>query len=368
MRIAHAMPFGATMLNDGGALFRLWAPAQARIDLVLKHPYGDEVIESLALEGGWREVRLDKVDAGQRYQWRVHPPAGRRTWKGDPPCARPRFAQQSRWRAPAQRADRSAPASNGTEGWTGRPWHEAVCYELHVGAFTPEGTFEAAMLKLPQLAELGITCVQLMPLSSFVGRFGWGYDGVLHYAPHAAYGRPDALKAFIQAAHRLGMMVMLDVVYNHFGPDGNYLSLYAPGFFTQRHHTPWGAGINFDGADAVPVREFFIHNALYWLTEYQFDGLRFDAVHAIQDDAQPDIMAELSRRVRAHCQGRQVHLVLENDFNDARRLDTPGTARPLRCPVERRFPPCPACAADRVKTRATTPNTHASPWPCWRDR
>jgi maltooligosyltrehalose trehalohydrolase len=323
MRVAHAMPFGAALLPEGGAVFRLWAPVSARIDLVLKRPDHDETIESTRDAEGWREVRVPHAQAGQRYQWRVHADPQSDGQEGGTPVLVPDPASRSNpdgVNLPSELVDPSR--FEWDEGWRGRAWHEAVTYELHVGAFTPEGTFDTAREHLPQLAELGITCIQLMPLSSFPGRFGWGYDGVLHYAPHAAYGRPDELKAFIQAAHRLGMMVMLDVVYNHFGPDGNFLSLYAPGFFTERHHTPWGAGINFDGAQAAPVREFFIHNALYWLTEYQLDGLRFDAVHAMLDDGSPDIMEELSARVRGACAGRHVHLVLENDFNDARRLHT----------------------------------------------
>jgi maltooligosyltrehalose trehalohydrolase len=322
MRIAHAMPFGATLLPEGGATFRLWAPVASRIELVLKHPNGDEALDAPLSDGGWREVHVPKAEAGQRYQWRVH--ADPRT-EGHGQQAAPVLVPDPASRSnpdgvhlPSELIDPSR--FEWDEGWRGRPWTQAVCYELHIGTFTPEGSFDAAREKLPQLAALGITCLQLMPLSSFPGRFGWGYDGVLHYAPHVAYGRPDDLKALVQEAHRLGMMVMLDVVYNHFGPDGNYLPLYAPGFFTERHDTPWGAAINFDGADAGPVREFFIHNALYWLTEYQLDGLRFDAVHAMLDDGAPHIMEELSRRVRAECAGRQVHLVLENDYNDAQRL------------------------------------------------
>ncbi|RYY99781.1 MAG: malto-oligosyltrehalose trehalohydrolase, partial [Comamonadaceae bacterium] len=197
----------------------------------------------------------------------------------------------------------------------GRPWHETVLYEMHVGTFTTEGTLAAAMDRLQELADLGITAVELMPLSTFPGRFGWGYDGVLPYAPHPAYGTPDDLKRFVQAAHRAGLMVFLDVVYNHFGPDGNYLSAYAPGFFSKTANSPWGAAINFDGPDSRPVRDFFIHNALYWVQEYRFDGLRLDAVHAIVDGSETRILDELSAAVRAATPGRHVHLVLENEHN-----------------------------------------------------
>jgi malto-oligosyltrehalose trehalohydrolase len=176
-----------------------------------------------------------------------------------------------------------------------------------------------------------VTAVELMPVADFPGRRGWGYDGVLPYAPDAAYGRPEDLKRLVDAAHARGLMVLLDVVYNHFGPDGNYLHLYAPQFFTGRHRTPWGAAINFDGAEARPVRDFFLHNALYWLEEFHVDGLRFDAVHAIADDSTPDILTELGAAIRAGPgRERHVHLVLENDANRARYLRrTPDGGAPL---------------------------------------
>jgi malto-oligosyltrehalose trehalohydrolase len=194
-------------------------------------------------------------------------------------------------------------------------------YELHVGTFTPEGTFAALKERLDYLVELGVTAVELMPVADFPGNRNWGYDGVLPYAPDASYGSPDDLKDLIQTAHDKGLMVFLDVVYNHFGPEGNYLHVYAQPFFTQRHQTPWGAAINFDGPGSRAVRDFFIHNALYWLEEYHVDGLRLDAVHAIVDDSTPDILEELADAVR---QGpgreRHCHLVLENDHNIARYL------------------------------------------------
>lgn len=207
------------------------------------------------------------------------------------------------------------------ERWCGRQWHEAVIYELHVGAFSAEGTFSAIEEKLDYLADIGVTAVELMPVSTFPGRRNWGYDGVLPYAPTANYGRPDDLKHLVDMAHAKNLMVFLDVVYNHFGPEGNYLWFYAPQFFTDRHHTPWGQAINFDGPDSRTVRDYFIHNALYWLDEYHFDGLRLDAVHAIRDDSRPDILLELAKTVRnRYIDGRIVHLVLENDHNAAHYL------------------------------------------------
>jgi maltooligosyltrehalose trehalohydrolase len=202
-------------------------------------------------------------------------------------------------------------------GWRGRPWSEAVVYEIHVGAFTPEGTFRAAAAKLDHLVRLGVTAIEIMPIADFPGARNWGYDGVLPYAPDSAYGRPEDLKALVDAAHARGLSVLLDVVYNHFGPDGNYLPVYAPQFFTDRHKSPWGAGINFDGEHSRPVRDFVIHNALYWVEEFHLDGLRLDAVHAIQDDSARHVLVELAERVRAAVTDRPVHLILENEDNRA---------------------------------------------------
>jgi maltooligosyltrehalose trehalohydrolase len=205
--------------------------------------------------------------------------------------------------------------------WRGRRWEEAVIYELHVGAFTPAGTFSAVGERLDYLADLGITAVELMPVADFPGKRNWGYDSVFPFAPDSIYGRPEDLKELVQSAHERGIMVFLDVVYNHFGPEGNYLRSYAPQFFTDRHRTPWGDGINFDGPESRAVRDFFIYNALYWLTEYHFDGLRLDAVHAIIDDSTSHILTELADAVRSSIEpDRHVHLILENDLNQARYL------------------------------------------------
>ncbi|CAH0355676.1 malto-oligosyltrehalose trehalohydrolase [Aquabacterium sp. CECT 9606] len=328
-RHAHAMRFGAQVREGGGVDFRLWAPGAKRVELVLKIlvAEGDEArfIEAHgnACQGDedpareWYELHVPEATAGSRYRWRIDgeldvpDPASRNNPDGVHDFSEVVDPLSFEWAH--------------SQGWQGVPWHEAVMYEMHVGAFTPEGTYAAAQARLPELAQLGITTVQLMPQASYPGRFGWGYDGVLLFAPQCSHGSPDDLKRFIDAAHGLGLMVMLDVVYNHFGPDGNYLSRYAPGFFSERHHTAWGAAINFDGPGSATVRDFFIDNALYWLEEYRFDGLRFDAVHAMLDDSRLDIMAALSVRVRQAFPQRHIHLVLENDSNDASRLDKPGT-------------------------------------------
>lgn len=196
--------------------------------------------------------------------------------------------------------------------WAGRPWEEAVVYEMHVGAFTPEGTFAAAARKLPELADLGITAVELMPVGQFPGRRGWGYDGVLPFAPHEAYGAPDDLKAFVDAAHACGLMALLDVVYNHFGPDGACLHEIAPAFFDAARTTPWGPGIDY----AQPaVRAFFVENALMWLRDYRFDGLRLDAVHQIADPSDPDLVERIAACARAEIADRPIHLIAEDERN-----------------------------------------------------
>lgn len=207
-----------------------------------------------------------------------------------------------------------------TENWRGRPWYEAVLYELHIGTFSEAGTFRGAIEKLDHLAGLGVTAIEIMPIADFSGRWNWGYDGVLPYAPDSAYGRPDDFKALIDAAHRRGLMVILDVVYNHFGPDGAYVHAVAPEMFTDRRQTPWGKAINTDGPMAWGVREFFVQNALYWIEEFRIDGLRLDAVHAIRDESSRHFLSELAGRVRGGIGDRPVHLILENEENEATRL------------------------------------------------
>jgi len=199
--------------------------------------------------------------------------------------------------------------------WRGRRWEEVVIYELHLGTFSDTGDFAGAVRHLDHIADLGVTAVELMPIAAFPGGRDWGYDGAFLYAPAFAYGRPDDLKRLVEACHRRGLAIFLDVVYNHFGPEGNYLSAIAPDFFTDRHETRWGAAIDFSGPNSQPVREFFINNALYWLEEFHLDGLRVDAVHAVFDDSEPDIISAIAVAIRQRINGREVHLVLENDRN-----------------------------------------------------
>ena len=306
MQRFHEMPFSA-VLRPNGVDFRLWAPSLASARLWT--PQGEFEMKA---EGEWHRLFLEGAKAGQTYRFRVND----ELLVPDPAS---RF-QPDDIDGPSQVLDPGSYAWKDGD-WKGRPWEEAVIYEAHVGTATPEGTFAALAGKLEQLADLGVTAVELMPVADFPGSRSWGYDGVLHYAPDHAYGSPDDLKALIDRAHGLGLMVMLDVVYNHFGPSGNYLPSYAGAFFTERHQTLWGAGINFDGSASPTVRGFFVHNALYWLEEYHFDGLRFDAVHAIADDSQQHFIAEIAARIRESLPGRQVHLVLENAANEARWLE-----------------------------------------------
>jgi maltooligosyltrehalose trehalohydrolase len=316
-RFAHEMPFGAAVLPEGGVRFRLWAPAQERVRLLLDEP--GAAIEMGRGAGGWFGHTAAEAAPGTPYRFElangmaVPDPASRaqaRDVHGPSVVVAPR---SYRWKHPE---------------WRGRPWRETVLYEAHTGCFTPEGSFEGTRRKLDHLAALGVTALELMPIAEFEGERNWGYDGVLQFAPHRSYGAPDDLKRLVDEAHERELMVFLDVVYNHFGPSGNYLHLYAPHFFTERHHTPWGAGINFDGPESRPVRDFFVHNALYWLEEYRLDGLRLDAVHAIADDRRPDILTELGETVRARLEpDRHVHLVLENDANASSRLRRDRRAR-----------------------------------------
>jgi malto-oligosyltrehalose trehalohydrolase len=313
------MPFGAQVLPGGKVRFRLWAPAAKRVTLELESTSGAG--RSLPLEksaDGWVEVTTGEAHAGSRYRFAIDggtlvpDPASRRNPQGV--------------HGPSEVVNPEAFEWTDQE-WRPLPWQESVIYELCVGTFTPEGTFAGAARKLEHLQQLGVTAIELMPIAEFPGSRGWGYDGVLPYAPASAYGSPEDLKSLVSAAHAHDIAVMLDVVYNHFGPEGNFLHLYAPQFFTDRHSTPWGAAIDFEGPHSRVVRDFFIHNALYWLEEFHLDGLRLDAVHAIHDAGEPHLLTEIARAARAGPgRERPVYLVLENLANEARRLGPPGAA------------------------------------------
>ncbi|HIJ82944.1 MAG: treZ [Magnetococcales bacterium] len=316
----HDMPFGAIPLATGGhTRFNLWAPQARSVHLCRPHNSPDTPPQPLCRQDeGWFSLETH-APAGTRYHYLID-----ETHAVPDPASR---HQPHHVHADSQVVDPKAfPWQDGT--WHGRPWAEAIIQELHVGTFSPEGTFDGVTRKLDYLADLGITALELMPLADFPGRFGWGYDGVSFFAPCARYGHPDTLKNMIQQAHARGMMVLLDVVYNHFGPEGNYLHLYAPLFFQRNRHTPWGQAINFDGRGSRWVRRFFIENALYWLEEFHFDGLRLDAVQAIIDHSPTHFLDELHETV-ASGPGKQrhVHLILENGDNATRFLQADPNAK-----------------------------------------
>jgi len=326
MKRAHSMPFGAESRADGTTRFRLWAPGAKRVEIELGAENAAPGRAMTMQSAGWYESVVPDTPAGTRYAYRI-----------DGELRVPDPASRSNpddVHAPSMVVDPEAYLWR-DEAWRGRPWEEAVIYELHIGTFTPEGTFAAAIDKLDYLSNLGVTALEIMPVADFPGTRNWGYDGVLPYAPDAAYGTPEDLKRLVDAAHAKQLMVLLDVVYNHFGPEGNYLHAYAPQFFNPRHQTPWGAAINFDAEGSRVVRDFFIHNALYWIEEYGMDGLRLDAVHAIADDTQPDIVAELCEAVRAGPgRDRHVHIVLENDKNQSRYLARDAKLAPIQASAQ----------------------------------
>ncbi|MFU0504417.1 malto-oligosyltrehalose trehalohydrolase [Pseudaminobacter sp. NGMCC 1.201702] len=316
---AFPRSWGAEFVHAGEVRFRVWAPGAKSLALRL----GGADTPMTRDDDGWFELMASGVDAGAPYCF-VLPDL---TVVPDP-AAR---AQTGDVHGPSIVVDPTHYPWKDVE-WGGRPWEEAVIYELHVGTFTAEGTFSAAIERLPYLADLGVTAVEIMPVAQFAGERGWGYDGVLLYAPHRAYGSPEDMKTFIDAAHAHGLMVLLDVVYNHFGPDGNYLSNLAPAFFHPERHTPWGSAIAYEKA---PVRRFFVENALYWLEEFHLDGLRFDAIDQIRDpDSATELLVEIAELVRAEFPGRHIHLTTEDNRNATHLHQRNKDGRPLRYTAE----------------------------------
>src|SRR3989440_799697 len=280
------LQFGARPVSDGSTLFRVWAPRAERLAVKL---IGDRA-QTVAMErcdADIFEIIVPDVGAGADYFYLINDEQER----PDP---------VSRWQpagvhGPSRVVDPDAFAWT-DQSWRGLPLREFLIYELHTGTFTPEGTFGATIPKLEPLQQLGVTAIELMPVAEFPGGRNWGYDGTHPYAPQSTYGGPAGLKRLIDACHAAGLAVVLDVVYNHLGPEGNYLERFGP-YLTDRHRTPWGKAVNFDGADSRPVRDFVIENALAWLRDYHLDGLRLDAVHAIVDDSRPHVLEELAARV-----------------------------------------------------------------------
>ncbi|HEX4504857.1 MAG TPA: malto-oligosyltrehalose trehalohydrolase, partial [Alphaproteobacteria bacterium] len=294
---ARRFQFGPAVRQDA-THFSLWAPGAHGVTLEIE---GHAPLAMAPQAGGWHEAEAP-AGPGARYRFRL--PDG--TLVPDPAS---RF-QPDDVHGPSLVTDPDAYDWQ-CVSWLGRPWEEAVIYELHAGVM---GGYAGVARRLPALARMGITAIELMPIAEVPGMRNWGYDGVLPFAPESSYGTPGELKALIDEAHALGLMVILDVVYNHFGPDGNWLPSYAPTFFREDLHTPWGAGIDFQREE---VRRFFIENALYWLGDFRIDGLRLDAVHAISE---PDWIDEMASEVRAAFPDRQIHLVLENEGNVAEHM------------------------------------------------
>jgi maltooligosyltrehalose trehalohydrolase len=302
--MARRLPIGVE-IGPEGAHARVWAPKRRRVDLVLE----DGRAFPLAAEsGGYFSAAVPGLAGGARYRFRLD--------GGDAfPDPASRF-QPDGPHGPSMAVDPRFAWTDG--GWKGRSLRGQVLYELHVGTFTREGTWAAAAARLPDLVETGVTVVEAMPVADFPGAFGWGYDGVNLFAPTRLYGRPDDLRRFVDRAHALGLAVILDVVYNHLGPDGNYLTQYADQYFTGRYQTDWGEAINFDGEGSAPVRELYVANARYWIEEFHFDGLRLDATQNVYDRGPDHILAAVVREVRDAARGRETIVVAENEPQEAR--------------------------------------------------
>ncbi len=295
----------------GGVDFRVWAPVARRVELVLHHPdQPPQELEMTAQTGGYFALRVEGADEGQRYAFRIDGGEQRAD-----PCS---LHQPDNVPGPSE-VVRTDLFRWSDQDWRGIPPRDLAIYELHVGTFTPEGTFEAIIPRLPALRELGITAIELLPVGQFPGARNWGYDGVLPYAAQNTYGGPRALARLVDAAHAAGLAVLLDVVYNHFGPEHNYLSEFGP-YLVDCYHTPWGMAVNYDQRFCDPVREYVLENARMWLQEFHLDGLRLDAVHAIYDMSARPILQEIAALGRdvAAKGGRAVHIIGESDQNDPR--------------------------------------------------
>ncbi|MFH1801173.1 MAG: malto-oligosyltrehalose trehalohydrolase [Candidatus Omnitrophota bacterium] len=307
---AWSLDLGADFSGRRGTSFKVWAPFCSRMEVKLLQNKHSRLVGMKKNAEDYFHARVKEARPGDLYFYQLN-------GQDDRPDPVSRF-QPNGVHGPSCVVD---PTSF---RWTDRAWKgislsEMIFYELHIGTFTPEGTFKAAIKKIPYLKKLGINCVEIMPVAQFPGKRNWGYDGVGLYAVQNGYGGPDGLKKLVDACHRAGLAVCMDVVYNHLGPEGNYLHGYGP-YFTKKYHTPWGDALNYDDAHNGPVRRFVIDNALYWITEYHMDALRLDAVHGIFDHGKKHILQELNERVQAQARklGRPVHVIAESDLNDSR--------------------------------------------------
>lgn len=304
---------GAVVLAGGGARFRVWAPGHEAVVLMFEPPSGPGTEVEMQRDAEYWEATVAHARPGDRYRYRLDG-AG----PFPDPCSR---SQPEGVHVPSEVVDA------GHVAWTdanfGRPpVEDLVIYECHIGTFTTEGTFEAAIARLPHLVDLGVTVVEMMPVASFPGARNWGYDGVALFAPSAAYGGPEGLRRFVNAAHGFGLAVLLDVVYNHLGPEGNYTGAFSTRYVTERHHTPWGAAVNFDDAGSGEVRRFVTENLLHWVHEYHIDGFRLDATHATIDTSPRHILAEVRSVLDQHPRsGVAPYLIAETHENDVRYLE-----------------------------------------------
>ena len=306
----NAMRLGANRLADGRWEFLLWAPKARSVSLHLLH--SGELLTMASLSRGYFRRTVENLEPGTRYFFQLDDarklpdPASRFQPEGVHGPSEVVDLNQFQWT---------------DQNWQGRTLERSIFYEIHVGTYTAQGTFDALIPHIPELVELGITTVELMPVAQFPGARNWGYDGVYPFAPQNSYGGPEPLQRFVNAAHEHGLSVALDVVYNHLGPEGNYLNAYGP-YFTDRYRTPWGQALNFEGAGSDEVRRFFIENALYWLENYHFDALRLDAVHGIFDFSARHFLTEIKNAVGALSKrlGRMIHCIAESDLNDSRLL------------------------------------------------
>jgi maltooligosyltrehalose trehalohydrolase len=317
-RVKRRLPIGAELLDTGGAHFRVWAPDSETVAVEIAEDAreGDRPGASRPLENegnGYFSGFVPMACEGALYKLRL---AG-----GAFPDPASRFQPQGPHGA-SQIVDPNRFRWTDAD-WKGVPAKGQILYELHVGTFTPEGHWAGAREKLPDLAELGVTVLEIMPVADFPGRFGWGYDGVDLFAPTRLYGRPDDFRAFVDRAHQLGLGVILDVVYNHLGPDGNFLKEFSRDYFSNRHRNEWGEAINFDGKESGPVREFFLSNAAYWIDEFHLDGLRLDATQQIFDSSAEHILKALQRRVREAGSGRSTLIVAENETQEVKLVRSP---------------------------------------------
>lgn len=302
------LPIGAEVLSENETHFRVWAPGHRSLEVVLESDASASF--SLQLEGHGYFAGSAPVGPGTLYRFRLD---GKPERFPDPAS---RFQPEGP-HGPSQVVDpRVFPWTDAN--WPGCGLEGQIIYEMHIGTFTREGTWNAAAKELPELARLGVTVLEVMPVADFPGRFGWGYDGVNLFAPTRLYGSPDDFRRFVDQAHAAGLGVILDVVYNHFGPDGNYLRAFSPAYFNQRHKNEWGEAINFDGPESGPVREFFVANAAYWIDEFHLDGLRLDATQQIHDNSAEHILTAIGRRVREAARGRKTLIVAENDRQEAK--------------------------------------------------